>query len=701
MYRFFSRKIFLIAVVLFVGIQGFGQATQSQKPNIIFILTDDLGYGDLGVFYQNQRQLTNDRSKPVEFTPQLDKMASQGAIFSNQYANAPVCAPSRASFLTGTNQGNAHVRNNQFDKALEDNYTVANVLKAAGYATVAIGKWGLQGEKEEAPNWPAHPLKRGFDYFFGYMRHVDGHEHYPVEGIYRGSKEVWENYKNVANDLAKCYTTDLWTAKAKQWIIDHQKQQAATPFFMFLAYDAPHAVLELATQSYPQGGGLQGGLQWLNTPGKMINTASGVVDSYVNPEYANATYDNDKNPATPEVPWPNTYKRYASSVKRIDDGVGDILTLLKDLKLDNNTLVVFTSDNGASIESYLPSPNVPNHPDFFGSNGPFDGIKRDVWEGGLRVPTIAYWPGVVKPRTQIDKPSMLSDWMPTFADMAKIDVPARADGATLMPSLKQKGNQVQSPVYVEYFESGKTPNFDIFEASRRNRKRGEMQMLRIGDYVGVRYNIQSAADNFEIYNVAVDPKQTQNLASRNEFSAMENQFKALALQSRRADDKAKRPYDDALIPSVENKNAKQRGFAVSYYPSDADYVIKPDALGSKPIDKPIKKGKSAPADGTKILTTYWPVPTDGAYQIRFQSQQASFVRLHNATLFDADYGYTNGNALNETRWLKAGLHPLSIAVKLKKGQSEKFDLSWRKLGDQQWQSISDTAVIMVDADAKR
>ena len=181
----------------------------SSKPNIIFILTDDLGYGDIGVFFQNQRKNSGDPSKPYVLTPHIDQLAKSGAQLTQQYCNAPVCAPSRASLLTGVKQGNAHVKDNQFDKALENNHTIATVLKKAGYTTIAIGKWGLQGEKEEAPNWPSHPLKRGFDHYFGYMRHADGHEHYSVEGVYRGKKEILEDYTNVVAWLNKCYTKNL------------------------------------------------------------------------------------------------------------------------------------------------------------------------------------------------------------------------------------------------------------------------------------------------------------------------------------------------------------------------------------------------------------------------------------------------------------------------------------------------------------
>ena len=400
-----------------------GSDQENQQPNIIFILTDDLGYGDLGVFFQNQIASDNSSGKAREFTPHLDQMAVEGALLPNHYAAAPVCAPSRASLLLGRSQGHANIRDNQFDKALENNLTLGSVLQEAGYSTAAIGKWGLQGREGKAPNWTAHPLNRGFDYYLGYIRHGDGHEHYPKEGIYRNPKEVYENRTNIADDLDKCYTADLWTAAAKKWIVDHKKGvDAQKPFFMYLAYDTPHAVLELPTQKYPEGGGLNGGLQWIGKPGHMINTASGEVDSWMHPDYATATYDHDDNPATEQVPWADVHKRYATDTRRIDNAVGDILQLLKDLKIDENTMVVFTSDNGPSRESYLKG--EPITPVFFQSFGPFDGIKRDCWEGGLRMPTIARWPGKIPNGISISTPSISYDWMPTFLDMAGLPLPA-------------------------------------------------------------------------------------------------------------------------------------------------------------------------------------------------------------------------------------------------------------------------------------
>lgn len=381
-----KKKLKLLFLSCLVAQLSFAQ----KAPNIIFILTDDLGYGDVGVFNQNLRKHMNIRSKPYLQTPHIDQLALGGAMLMQHYAAAPVCAPSRSSLFLGQNQGHANVRNNQFDKALANNYTMPGTLKTLGYQTALFGKWGLQGTGKEPSSWVAHPLKRGFTHFYGYMRHADGHEHYPKEGIYRGKKEVWNDYEEVAGGLDNCYTADLWTAAAKQWIVNQTKITSQQPFFAFIAYDTPHAVLELPTQAYPKGGGLTGGMQWLGKTGAMINTASNVPDSYYHPEYANATYDDDANAATPEIPWPDVYKRYATSVRRIDDAVGDLMKLLKDLKIEENTLVVFSSDNGPSIESYLSTPFRAN---FFESFGPFDGIKRDCWEGGLRMPAIANWKG--------------------------------------------------------------------------------------------------------------------------------------------------------------------------------------------------------------------------------------------------------------------------------------------------------------------
>ncbi|GAB3665054.1 arylsulfatase [Echinicola sediminis] len=671
----------MIAISAIGTDNALAQQKSENKPNIIFILTDDLGYGDLGAFFQNERKLRGDRSEPWIMTPQLDKMAAKGAMLTNHYTAAPVCAPSRASILMGVNQGHAHVRDNQFDKYLGDNYTLAEVLKAAGYTTAAIGKWGLQGEGE-GPEWPSHPLKKGFDYYYGYIRHRDGHEHYPVEGVYRGPKEVYENYE-VSQGLDKCYTGDLFTAKAKDYIIKHQKAKGDQPFFMFLAYDTPHAVLELPTQDYPAGGGINGGLQWWGTPGKMINTASGEVDSFVYPEFADATYDDDKDPSTAEVAWPDTYKRYATVNRRIDDQVGDLLKLLDDLDIDENTLVVFTSDNGPSEESYLPKEYARYTPEFFNNYAQFDGIKRDVYEGGLRTATIAYWPETIRENTVVDEPSISYDWMPTFAEAAGIAAPVRSDGVSLLPSLTGRGKQLESQVYVEYFQNGSVPKYAEFDESHQGKKRGQMQMIRMGDMVGVRYNIQDHQDDFEIFDVNKDPQQTQNLSI--EGADLQEKFKAAVLRRRINNPEAKRPYDEALVPALDLKRVKQ-GLNSASYKVATDWIPQVTDKKAKTKKVPFLDSRVQATKGNLVVWNgYIKVPEDGKYQFSAErGSQKVYMRIHDIGVLDGDYSST-ANPEGEV-YLAAGFHPITFyCLKTENHPSDKLALYWRseKMGQQE------------------
>jgi len=656
-------------------------ATGAKKPNIIFILTDDLGYGDVGVFWQNQRAKNNNRTEPWAYTPNLDKMAAEGAMLTQSYAAAPVCAPSRSSILSGLSQGHARVRDNQFDKDLADNYTLGNVMQKAGYATAAIGKWGLQGDKRwsaDGKSWPAHPLNRGFDYYYGYMRHGDGHEHYPKEGLYRNKKEVWENRKEVSKDLDKCYTTDLWTAAAKRWIIAHEKAKSAQPFFMYLAYDTPHAVLELPTGPYPKGGGLHGGVQWLGQPGHMINTATGTIDSYTYPEYVNATYDNDNNKATPEVPWPDTYKRYASSTHRIDDGIGDLFKLLADLKIDDNTLVVFSSDNGPSIEAYLPEPHVPYAANFFDSYGPFDGIKRDALEGGERMPVIVRWPDHIAKHTVVNTPNISYDWLPTFTAAAGLPAPVNSDGVSILPSLTGKGKQQEPLIYVEYYLKGKSPGYEEFAPANRNRQRNQMQLIRMGNLVGLRYNVKSADDDFGIFNVMKDTHQGNNLAAGGKLADLQKAMKEKVLQVRRIDSSAARPYDNALIPP--SKPAKTTG-GLTWQAFKGNYAWLPDVSTLTPVASgnstlpEVSKIKS-PAANIFMFQGYINVPQDGSYTFYLTANDKAFVRLHEAALIDADFNYQPGTVRESTMKLKAGLHAIRIYYMGKAGP-DALKLEWQ------------------------
>lgn len=653
----------------------------AQKPNIIFILTDDLGWGDLGVLFQNDRRNANVRSEPSHMTPNLDKFAAEGAQLPNHYCAAPVCAPSRASIVLGVSQGHANVRDNQFDKELENNHTVANVMKRAGYATTAIGKWGLQGEGKgmvDPATWPAFPTKRGFDSFFGYARHRDGHEHYPKEGLYRGAKEVWDGNKNVSDGLDKCYTADLWTARAKHWIVQQRQQHPKQPFFMYLAYDTPHATTELPTQAYPAGGGLHGGMQWLGKPGHMISTASGTIDSWIHPDYRDKTYDDDKNPATQEVEWPTVYKRYATAVRRIDDAVGDILHLLKDLKIDGDTLVIFSSDNGPSIESYLPK--QPLAADFFNSFGPFDGIKRDCLEGGVRVATLARWPGHIPAGTVMNEPCISYDWLATFADAAGEPAPARADGISLLPALTGKGkSQHRDYIYVEYFNNGKAPAYEEFAPQNRGRKRGQMQAIRMGNYVGLRYNIKSPAEPFEIYDVTVDPQEKNNLASK--MKNLETQMMAKVLQARRPNSSAPRPYDNELVPAVQAKVSS--GLEWQAYEGDFLWVPKLETLKAK------KQGKAPRVDLSKrtrdneigmLFSGYLKVPQDGEYTFTLEADTGALLRIHDATVLDADYGYVGGQEVSGSIHLKAGLHPFRLYYARGSKGKPSLKLNWSAPG---------------------
>jgi arylsulfatase A-like enzyme len=637
----------------------------AKHPNIIFILTDDLGWGDLGVLYQNSRKKAGNRAEPWHSTPNLDLFAAQGAVLPHHYCPAPVCAPSRASLLLGVHQGHANVRNNQFDKALEANHTLATVTRQAGYATAAIGKWGLQG-KGPGPDWEAHPLNRGFDYYYGYMKHVDGHEHYPKERPYRNKQEiqVWENRTDVVAGLDKCYTADLFTARAKQWIVDQEKANPAKPFFLYLAYDTPHATTELPTQPYPDGGGLKGGMQWLGKPGHMISTASGTIDSWIHPDYRDATYDHDSNPATPEIAWPNVYKRYATSVRRIDDAVGDLLQLLKDLKIDEDTLVVFASDNGPSQESYLKQPLEPS---FFASFGPFDGIKRDCWEGGIRVPALVRWPGHVVAGRTFDQPTGSWDWLPTFAQAAGVPSPARTDGVSLLPGLTNTGIQDNRGFqYVEYNVDGRTPAYRQFDPSHRKRLRNQMQMIRLGDYLGVRYDIKSNADDFEIYNVVADPQEIKDLGKGPGSAAFQRQMKDKVLQVRRPDPDAPRPYDNELVPAGEKPVVSEAGvdtmWAKGTFPWVPELIAlqRPDRENGEAV-RPDPKATPDPLANQAILFSgYLQIPQDGEYTFGLSTDTGALLRLHEATVIDADYGYAAGTERTGTIKLKTGVHPFRL-----------------------------------------
>lgn len=621
-----------------------------SRPNIIFILTDDMGWGDFGAFFQNQRKANGDRSEPWHTTPQLDKMAAEGMQLPHHYCPAPVCAPSRASLLLGVHQGHSEVRDNQFDKALPNNHTIATVLKSAGYSTAAIGKWGLQGNGKSPSQWSGYPTKHGFDFFHGYVRHVDGHAHYPKED----GKEVWENDEEISAKLDKCLTTDLFTARAKAWIVDQKKQTPEKPFFLYLAYDTPHAKVQVATGKYPQGGGMKGGLQWTGDPGKAITSATGTPDSYIFPEYADATWDHDKDTATPEVAWPDVYQRYASMVRRIDECLGDLTQTLKDLGIDENTLVIFTTDNGPSQESYLKASYEAN---FFNSFGHFDGIKRDVLEGGIRTGAIARWPGHMKAGGISGLPCQAHDWMPTFAELAGVPAPANADGTSIVPTLTGNGEQKAPQVYVEYDNNSKTPGYKEFDKKRQGKKRGQMQAIRLGDHMGVRYRIKSHSDPFEIYDVVADPKQTNDLAS--EMPDLQERMHNTVLRMRRPENSAKRPYDHEFVPAVVAVTTP--GIMWSTYETKVPWLARLDDM--EPLEKVILLGSLQfnPTDGVNshLFSGFIEVFSDGEYSFHTPGGVSALLRLHDATVIDSGFVPTEKETIGTIRLAK-GKHPIRL-----------------------------------------
>jgi arylsulfatase A-like enzyme len=678
-------KPFPLALGVLLCAQSLALAAAPARPNIIFILADDLGYGDLGVFYQNQRKAANDRSQPWHLTPKLDAMAAQGLQLRGQYCSAPVCAPSRASLLLGVSQGHANVRDNQFDKALEDNHTLGTVLKGAGYATAAFGKWGLQGgpgekdpaaEKAAPAQWPAYPTKRGFDFYFGYVRHQDGHWHYPKED----GRQVWENDREISADLAGCYTADLFTARAKKWIVDQHTAHPEQPFVAYLAFDTPHAKTQYPPCAYPAGGGQKGGLQWLGQPGHMINAADGQPDTFCYPEYADATWDDDHDAATPEKPWPDVYRRYASSINRLDDCVGDVLQLLADLGIDDHTLVVFTSDNGVSMESYLKEPFSPQ---FFRSFGPFDGIKRDCWEGGVRTGALVRWPGFVPAGVINEEPTVHYDWLATFAELAGVPAPARMDGTSLVPALRGQPLKRTAPVYIEYNQKGKTPNYPEFVAGHRNRVRNQMQAIRLGDFKGVRYAIAGPTDPFEIYNVVTDPEETRDLAKEGgAYDALQRQLQAAATSNRRADQSAARPYDDELLPAAQPANTAP-GIDWRAFDGAAPWVPKldglsPSASGTQP--RPTLGVTSRQDDVALFFSGYLEAPEDGEYTFHLTTDTGALLRLHEATVIDADFGYRAGSEATGKVRLRAGKHPFRLYYARRQAGTPQLTLQWSQTG---------------------
>lgn len=423
------------------------------KPNIIFILADDLGYGDLGFLGQ----------KYIE-TPNIDRLAQEGMFFTNHYSGAPVCAPARSAFITGLHSGHTPVRGN-FEVLPEGQYpmpdslaTLAKVMKQAGYTTGAFGKWGLG-----FVGTTGDPNQQGFDQFFGYNCQRYAHRYYPAY--------LWENQIKVelpGNGWTQktTYAPDLIQEETLKFI-DENKDQ---PFFLFMPIVMPHAELAAPDDEILKKFRLKFGDETPHLGGK---------GSDYGPEMSIPGYQSERYP----------HATFAAMVGRIDRYVGEVLVKLDQLGLTENTIVIFTSDNGAHQEGGA-------DPDFFDSNGPFKGYKRDLYEGGVHVPLIVKWPGKVKPGSKSDHRSAFWDWLPTFAEIAGTEEPKGIDGISFLPALLGQSVQKQHDyLYWEFHELG-----------------GRQALLKDG-WKLVKLQVKDASKmTVELYNLNADPGETKDLS---------------------------------------------------------------------------------------------------------------------------------------------------------------------------------------------
>lgn len=448
MQSFYKSLILLTFPLLALSCSANGP-TEQTNPNIVLILVDDLGYGDIGLNGQEYIE-----------TPNLDQMALDGMVLSQFYAGSPVCAPSRSALMTGMHTGHTHIRGNKEiqpegqEPILDSLTTIAEVLKSSGYVTGAFGKWGLGFVGTEGD-----PLNQGFDQFYGYNCQRQSHRYYPPH-LWSNDTRIELPNNNPQN--ADGYAPDLIQKEALGFI----ETNADKPFFLFLPYTLPHAELVVPEDSLFQ-----------KYKGKFEEV----------PYHGNDYVPGEARTGYASQPYPKA--AYAAMVNRIDVYVGQVMAKLVELGIDENTLVIFTSDNGPAKEGGA-------DPDFFDSNGIYRGYKRDVYEGGVRVPFIARWPGKIASGATNTHVSAFWDLLPTFAEIADVDVKHKIDGLSILPALIDKGEQQEhSYLYWEFHEQG------------------GKQAVRKGDWKAVRLNVKDNPDEaIELYDLKEDPEEQKNLA---------------------------------------------------------------------------------------------------------------------------------------------------------------------------------------------
>lgn len=435
-----------------------------DRPNIIFIMADDLGYGDLGCYGQKIIQ-----------TPEIDELASRGMRFTVHYAGSTVCAPSRCALMTGTHMGHAEVRGNRQAEPYgqwpisNETVTVAELLQAAGYTTTLIGKWGLGTEKTSG-----NPLRQGFDSYYGYLDQVLAHNYYPEYLLRNDQREYLDNEVNYLDPNAwhkglgsystvkATYSHDLFAKEALDFIRENRDRT----FFLYLPLTIPHD-----------------------------NGEAPVGERQEVPDFG-IYADRD---------WPAERKGYAAMITRMDRDVGRIVDLVDELGISGRTVIFFTSDNG-------PMPDR-EFTEFFDSNGPFRGGKRDLYEGGIRVPLIVAWKGVVEPGSTSDHQSAFWDFLPTACDLAGVDPPEEVDGISYLPELEQGAQPSHEHLYWEFMEKGGK------EAIRKD------QWKLVRNDVIIR-----PPGTIELYDLEKDPGEQHDVAS--EFPGIVEELLALMGRSR-------------------------------------------------------------------------------------------------------------------------------------------------------------------------
>ena len=446
--------LFLLSAFVLAAAPTSAQETEAtddgRPPNIIFIMADDLGYGDLGAYGQGQIQ-----------TPRLDQMADEGMRFTQFYAGATVCAPSRSVLMTGLHTGHTRVRGNAGGdltiQALQpEDVTVAEVLANAGYTNGLVGKWGLGDEGAASFGLPTN---QGFDHFFGYLNQVHAHNYYP-EFLWLNEEKVPlrnevervdNSYGGFTGGYATTrvdYTHDLFADSALAFVERHESE----PFFLYLALTIPHA-----------------------------NNEERHTDDYHGMEVP------DYGPYA-DTDWPEPQKGHAAMITRMDADMGRLLDRIDSLGLGENTIIFFTSDNGPHNEGQAEA-------DFFDSNGPLRGTKRALYDGGIRVPMIVRWTGHVPAGTTNDYIGYAGDFMATAADLAGTTPPDSLDSISLVPTLLGNNDeQVEHEyLYWEFYEQG------------------SRQAVRMGPWKGIRQPMFTG--EIELYNVEKDLGEENNVAA--------------------------------------------------------------------------------------------------------------------------------------------------------------------------------------------